>query len=173
MKKKLMMLIIVLVVLSTAVVLSRNFIVKKILEVKLTEINKGKVDIKDVEFSPIDKKIVIATGTLAYDFMKKISKLIERKFKKLEIQVIAIENNFFGNKITVSGLITGFDLIEGLKGINTDKILIPKSMMKSCEDIFLDNVSLRELEEELDIPVKVLRVSGKEFIEFFKGEVKI
>ena len=59
MKKKLMMLIIVLVVLSTAVVLSRNFIVKKILEVKLTEINKGKVDIKDVEFSPIDKKIVI------------------------------------------------------------------------------------------------------------------
>lgn len=59
MKKKLMMLIMILVLLSTAIVLSRNFIVKKVLEVKLTEINKGKVDIKNVEFSPLEKKIVI------------------------------------------------------------------------------------------------------------------
>lgn len=120
----------------------------------------------------IDKTFILATGTLALDFMKSIASKIEEKFESLKIKVVAINNNFFGEKITVSGLITGFDLINELKGIDTDKIIIPKSMMKACEDIFLDNVTLKELEVELGVPVLVSEVSGKEFIDLFRGEVK-
>ncbi|OLS01684.1 DUF512 domain-containing protein [Tissierella creatinophila] len=120
----------------------------------------------------IDKTFTIATGTLAYDFMKDIAERIEKKFKGLEIKVVPIKNNFFGEKITVSGLITGGDLIQGLKGIITDKIIIPKSMMKSGEDIFLDNITLKDLEKKIGVPVMISKVSGKQFIDLFRGEVK-
>ena len=127
---------------------------------------------KTPDGSVIDKTFTFATGTLALEFMENIAEKIESKFKSLKIKVIAINNNFFGEKITVSGLITGFDLIDGLRGIDTDKIIIPKSMMKACEDIFLDNVTLKQLELELGVPVIVSEVSGKEFIDLFRGEVK-
>ncbi len=120
----------------------------------------------------LNKTFVLATGTLAANFMKNICKKIEAKFKGLSIKVIPITNNFFGEKITVSGLITGYDLIRELKGIDGDKIIIPKSMLRSCEDVFLDDVTLHDLEKELGVQVMVSKVSGKEFIECFKEEVK-
>lgn len=120
----------------------------------------------------IDRTFIIATGTLAYDFMVDISKRIQEKFNGLKIKVIPVINDFFGHKITVSGLVTGFDLVKNLKEIKGDKVIIPKSMMKSCENIFLDNVRLKDLEKKLNIPVQVSEVSGKEFIDLFRGEVK-
>ncbi len=120
----------------------------------------------------LDNIFTIATGTLAFDFMKEIALKIEEKFKGLKINVIPVVNKFFGEKITVSGLVTGFDLIEKLKEVETDKVIIPKSMMKSCENIFLDNITLEDLKNELKVPVIVSKVSGKDFIDIFRGEVK-
>lgn len=120
----------------------------------------------------VDKKIIIATGTLAFEFMKNIASEVEKKYRDLDLQVIPITNNFFGENITVSGLITGIDLIERLKGLDVDKIMIPRSMMKSGEDIFLDNLTVVDVEKELEIPIIITEVSGKEFIDVFRGEVK-
>lgn len=119
----------------------------------------------------LNKKYIIATGTLAYDFMKKISKEIMKKFEGLDLEVVPIVNNFFGEKITVSGLITGVDLISQLKDKEADGVIIPRSMMKSDEEIFLDNITLEEVRKELNTKVMVSKVEGKDFIDIFNLEV--
>lgn len=117
----------------------------------------------------LSKKYIVATGTLAYDFMQKNIKKIQEKFKGLEILVVPIENNFFGKTITVSGLVTGGDLISQLKDYkDIDKIIIPKSMLKRDEEIFLDNISLIDVRDQLGIKVVVSMVDGNEFIKCIK-----
>lgn len=121
----------------------------------------------------MNKKYVVATGTLAYKFIQNNIEKINTKFKGLEIIVVPIENNFFGKTITVSGLITGGDLISQLMEYrDVDKIIIPKSMLKRDEDLFLDNISLEDVRRELGIRVDVSLVDGKEFLNCIK-EVSI
>ncbi len=112
----------------------------------------------------IDKKYIVATGTLAYDYIVDMFSKVQDKIPGLEIEVVAIVNNFFGEKITVSGLVTGFDLISQLKGKKSDGIFIPISMMKCDEEIFLDNITVDEVSKELDTKVIVSKVSGKDLI---------
>ncbi|MDR7869862.1 MAG: DUF512 domain-containing protein [Tissierellaceae bacterium] len=126
------------------------------------EIQAELVKLKDVP--KVNKKYIVATGTLAYDYIVQMFTIIQDNIPGLQIEVVPIINNFFGNKITVSGLITGSDLISQLKGKSVDKIIIPISMMKSGEEIFLDNVTVDELSEELGIEVIVSKVSGKDII---------
>ena len=114
----------------------------------------------------INKNIIIATGTLAYDFMLGISKKIMDKYKGLNLKVIPIENNFFGNTITVSGLVTANDLISQLENINTDAIIIPQSMLRGEEDnVFLDNLTIEEVSERLKTNILISPVEGKKFID--------
>ena len=112
----------------------------------------------------INKKYIVATGTLAYDYIVDMFSQIQDKLNNLEVEVVPIVNNFFGEKITVSGLITGQDLISQLKGKESDGIIIPISMMKCDEEIFLDNITVDELSKELGTKVIVSKVSGKDII---------
>ena len=76
----------------------------------------------------------IATGKLAAPFIARYIKEIQKKYPNVQIPVTTIENRFFGEKITVSGLITGQDLKEQLSGLDLgEKILIPCSMLKGDE----------------------------------------
>ena len=119
----------------------------------------------------VDKKYVLATGTLAKDYINKITGKILGRFNNLELEVVPIINNFFGETITVSGLVTGQDLIDQLKPYNkVDGIIIPRSMMKSDEEIFLDDISLEELSNKLDIPVISSKVEGKSLIEIINKQ---
>ena len=112
-----------------------------------------------------EKKYLVATGTLAYKYMVKLVDMIKSKINNLDIEVVAIENNFFGKTITVSGLVTGSDLISQLKAFDqVDKVFIPQSMLKRDEDVFLDNISLDKVKSELGIDVVVSKVDGKEFL---------
>lgn len=114
----------------------------------------------------INKNIIIATGTLAYDFMLGISKKIMDQYKGLNLKVIPIENNFFGNTITVSGLVTANDLISQLENINTDAIIIPQSMLRGEGDnVFLDNLTIEEVSERLKTNILISPVEGKKFID--------
>ena len=117
-----------------------------------------------------DKKYIIATGTLAYKFIVGIKERIVEKFNGLDLKVIPIVNNFFGETITVSGLITGQDLISQLMRYNdVDGIIIPRSMMKRDEEIFLDNLTLEEVSRELNIPVIASKVDGRNLIDIMKN----
>ena len=103
---------------------------------------------------------------LAYDF---ISDLVA-KLKSDKINVFAIENNFFGKKITVSGLVTAGDIIKQLKGKNLgEKLLIPISMLRHDEDIFLDNLTVSDVEQELNIKVEVVNNDGFDFLSKLLG----
>ena len=114
----------------------------------------------------INKTVSIATGKSAYKFIRGLSDKLEMKFNGLKINVYAIENNFFGSMITVSGLITGGDIIEQLKGKELGEyLLINYNMLKDDANIFLDDTSLEEVREALDINVVVTNGTGEDFIE--------
>lgn len=124
-----------------------------------TQLNKVSDDIS------IDKKIIISTGTLAKSFIEQIATMIMEKVKDLEIIVVPIINDFFGETITVSGLITAQDLISQLSQYkDVDEIIVPRTMMKSDEEVFLDNMSIDDVRKKLGIPVQISKVNGKDLI---------
>ncbi len=93
----------------------------------------------------------IATGVISYDFIKGLT----AKLTGAPIHVYKIENDFFGHNITVTGLITGGDLIKQLKGKPLGEgLIISRSMLRHDEEIFLDNVTLKEAEKALNIKIK-------------------
>ena len=121
----------------------------------------------------LNKRYIIPTGTLAFEFMDKISKLVMKKIKGLDIKVIPIKNKFFGETITVAGLLTASDIIEQIEGEDLgDGLLITKAMLKADEDIFLDNITLEELEETLKTDIIVTKVDGHNFIEVFTNNMR-
>ena len=114
-----------------------------------------------------DKKrtISIATGTSAYDFIKELSNNIANQFQTVTISVYKIRNDFFGETITVAGLVTATDMLNQLAGKNLgDELLIPKVMLKSDEDIFLDSITLKDFEQKLGTKVRVVDVDGYSFV---------
>ena len=104
----------------------------------------------------------VVTGILAYDFIKGlVSKLDTEK-----INIYAIKNNFFGEKITVCGLVTATDIIEQLKDKPLgETLLIPKSMLRHDEDVFLDNLTVSDVEKALNVKVEAVENDGYELLD--------
>ncbi len=115
----------------------------------------------------INKSIGIITGVEGRETMLKVKQMLEENCKKLEINIYTIENNFFGNTVTVSGLITATDIIEYFedKEIKEHYFIIPSIMLKESEDIFLDNITLEQLQQQLNKKVVVSRVEGESLID--------
>lgn len=116
----------------------------------------------------LNKNYIIATGILAEGFMNEIKYKTMNKFYNLKLEVVAIENDFFGRTITVSGLVTGTDLINKLKSYEgIDGVIIPKSMLRHDSNVFLDDITIEDIEDELNVEIIPVEVSGKEFIDLF------
>lgn len=114
-----------------------------------------------------DRKIhrTIATGELAAPFLRKQVESVRKKYPNVDIQVLAIKNEFFGGKITVAGLITGTDLISQLKGKDLgDRLLLTNHMLKSGEPVFLDDVTVDDVQNALQIKVSIVESSGADFV---------
>ena len=112
------------------------------------------------------KKVSIATGHSAYEFMCEMAKCIMEKCPTVQIDVYKIINNFFGDTITVSGLVTATDIIDQLKDKNLGETLyIPRSMLKADEEIFLDNITLENLSDIMGLEVVPCLNEGKDFID--------
>lgn len=111
------------------------------------------------------KQITIATGKLAAPLLEKLCSLFRQKFPNIFIQVIPIRNDFFGERITVSGLLTGQDVMRQLMGKNLgDKLLLPCNLLRSGEEVFLDDVTLREVKNALQVKVDIVKSSGQDLI---------
>ncbi len=107
----------------------------------------------------------MATGKLAYPYIGQALSEIMDKFPKVKVRLYEITNEFFGENITVAGLITGQDLIRQLKGQELgDMLLLPSVMFKSGEEIFLDDITLEELEKALQVKVNIVKSSGQDFL---------
>ena len=109
--------------------------------------------------------VTVATGRLAAPYIEKCMETIREKYPKITFEVIAIKNNFFGEKITVSGLITGQDLTEQLSDRKLgDRLLIPCNMLRSGENVFLDDITVTELSEKLGREIIVVDPAGADFV---------
>lgn len=104
----------------------------------------------------------VVTGVLAYDFINELVK----KLNSDKINVFAVKNDFFGEKITVSGLVTAGDIINQLKGRELGEyLLIPISMLRHDEDVFLDNLTIKDVEKALHVKVEVVENDGFELLQ--------
>lgn len=112
------------------------------------------------------RKVSFATGRLAYPYICGYAEAIRKKYPNTEIKGYEIRNDFFGEKITVSGLLTGQDLIAQLKGKELGEyLMLPCNLLRSGENVFLDDKTVEEIEEALNVPVKIVEESGHDFVE--------
>ena len=122
--------------------------------------------LENISETPVlPRKVSVATGNAAYEFIKKLTKRLEDRFKGLEVYVYNVDNDFFGHNITVAGLITGGDLINQLRGkILGEKLFLPRTMLESEGKLFLDNIEFEDLKKELKVEVETVNNDGEEFL---------
>ena len=108
------------------------------------------------------RRAAVVTGTLAAGPLQALISGLRDKFPGLECAILPIKNAFFGGNVSVSGLVTATDILKQLAGreIRADRILIPANMLRRKGDMFLDSVTLGELETRLGKPVRVVQDGG-------------
>lgn len=130
-----------------------------------TEIENYLAELPD-DYDVREKTVSIATGKSAYEFINSMAELIMKKFPQVKINVYRIVNEFWGETITVSGLITAQDIIKQTEGKERGETLyITRSMLKADELIFLDDVTLEQLEEILGNEVVPCENEGHDFVD--------
>ena len=115
----------------------------------------------------VPRRVVMATGTSVAPFMQTL--LDECPIPGVQIAIHPIVNRVFGETVTVSGLITGQDLVAQLKGVEADEILITESMLREGEDIFLDDMTLQEAQEALGIRIHPVPDDGADLLDALRG----
>lgn len=117
------------------------------------------------------RKVSIATGILAAPLLQEEAERIRKKYPNVEILVYPIVNDFFGDRITVAGLLTGRDLERQLKGRELGEVLLlTEHMMKSGEQIFLDDMTVEELSRSLQVPIIIVESDGKALLKAVLGD---
>lgn len=121
--------------------------------------------LENISLSPKEKELSIATGAASIGLIRFLSQKLTEKFPMVKIHVYEIKNEFFGEEITVSGLLTGKDIINQLKGKPLgNKLLLPPNLLRAGEDYLLDNISLEDIKNALGTDVCVSGHSGEEFV---------
>lgn len=114
----------------------------------------------------ITDEISIATGFLAFPSIKEYTEQIRAVYPGRNIHVYPVKNKFFGEQITVAGLITGQDLMRQLKGKPLgNRLLLPAAMFRSGEEVFLDDVTRTEVQNALQVRVDIVKSSGYDFVD--------
>ena len=117
-----------------------------------------------------NRRVSTITGLLAYQSSDFIKQELKRIRPDIDFQVFPIRNDFFGPQITVTGLLTGQDIASQLKGKDLgDALLIPQSCLKADEDIFLDDMSLTELENALQVKTVIVKSYGMDYLKAIIG----
>jgi len=138
-------------------------------------------DAIDDTLEDLDKNIKgsfsIVTGTLAYPELLEASNKIKKKNPNIKLDVYEVVNHYFGNTITIAGLLTGIDIIDQIKGIiNSKYLLLPNNMFRkgyeladSTEQIMLDNMKIKDIESALNVKVIVVDYTGEDLIQKIKA----
>lgn len=113
-----------------------------------------------------DRECTIVTGKLAGSFLKELVSDLNKYYPNVHVNVEEITNNFFGPRITVSGLLTGQDIIEQLKEKKLgEELLLPINILRSGEDVLLDDIHLNEIEKTLQVPIRIVKSNGKDLFD--------
>ena len=128
------------------------------------------------EFSAVqgddrEYEVSIVTGVLVYDSIKILVNRMKEKFPNVKIHLYKIINDFFGHRITVTGLLTGGDMIKQLKGKPLgQRLILPSNTLMADEPKFLDDVTLDQFIEALQVDVCIVESSGADFIHSVIGD---
>ena len=129
-------------------------------------LNEFEEGFQKLEGDAKERHASLATGKLAYPFIKQMAERLTEKYPNLDMQVYCIRNDFFGESITVAGLITGQDLKAQLTGQKLgDRLLLPIAMLRNEEDVFLDDMTISQLSEALQVRIDVVKSSGQDLID--------
>lgn len=113
----------------------------------------------------LERRVTLATGKSAAPLLEELAGRLKEKFPKVFVEVVAIRNDFFGERITVSGLLTGQDLIAQLKDRNLgDALLLPCSLLRSGEEVLLDDITLSDLKRTLQVEIDIVKSSGQDLL---------
>lgn len=108
-------------------------------------------------FSAYAEEISVATGKLVYPFIKELMQELTDYCPGLKIHVHEITNEFFGEHITVTGLLTGRDIIAQLRDKPLgSRLLLPSNVLRSGENYLLDDVTIDEISDALHVPVTII-----------------
>ena len=128
-------------------------------------------DISDMQDCLTEERCVsIATGVASYPMINEMAKRLESFIKGLKVSVYEIKNCFYGESITVSGLLTGKDMSEQLSGKDLgEELFIPENCLKDGEDVFLCGMTVDELSSSLGVKITVSENDGYEFVRAILG----
>jgi len=116
-----------------------------------------------------ERHIHLITGTSAQNFFELLRDRLMKHVNGLKLSVHAIRNDFFGSSVTVAGLLTAQDIALQLGDLRGEEFLIPSVMLKSDEDIFLDDQSVQWLEEKVSGKANIVENDGLAFLEHVIG----
>lgn len=118
----------------------------------------------------LPRTVSVATGVAAYDTVISMARALEDRIEGLKINVYKIINNFFGESITVAGLLTGKDISEQLHGKDLGEVLFfPENALRADGDLFLDDISPEELGKNLGVTARPAHNDGAKFIQDMLG----
>lgn len=117
------------------------------------------------------REISTVTGRISFPYIKRLANRMEEVFEGLKVHVYSIRNDFFGERITVTGLLTGQDIIAQLTGEALgEELLLPQNVLRSGETVLLDDYTVEDIRKALQVPVNIVKSSGYDFTEAILGE---
>ena len=135
------------------------------------QIEKRRADGSFAKYSK-ERHFTLVTGKLAYPVIKESAERVMAEMQGLKVDVISIRNDFFGEKITVSGLLTGQDIIAQLKGLDLgSEIKLPESVLRAGTDVFLDDYTVSQVSDALQVRVVTIKSNGYDFVDSLIGMV--
>jgi len=131
-------------------------------------------DIEEIDPISIEPtKISLITGKLFEPILKNLMLKLEKKVQHLELQVIGIENDFFGPQITVSGLLTGKDILDQVKDLDLGQCLyLPDNILRDGENITLDDITVSDMESAINTPIAFIDCFGSNMAQSILSHIK-
>lgn len=142
------------------------------LRMLMDEVDEALAQAKEKGILPMKKEreISMATGKLAYPYIRRFAEQAMAFCEGLQVHVYPITNEFFGEMITVSGLITAQDIIKQLTGQKLGEVLfLPENILRSGEDVFLDDLTTADVQKALQVPLDIVKSNGYELISSMIG----
>ena len=126
--------------------------------------------LKNIPAHVVDRTITLATGVLAAPVIRQLTEEIAEKAQGLRAEVVPVINHYFGERITVAGLLTGKDLIEQLSGRDLgEALLLPECLLRNGEDVLLDDITVPQIAETLQTKINIVQSDGISFTDAVLG----
>ena len=116
------------------------------------------------------RDVALATGRLMAPILRRLFEVLPDKFPNTRVTVYDIRNDFFGESITVAGLLTGRDIIAQLTGLPAaGRLLLPSALLRSGENVLLDDVTVSDIEKALQTTVRIVKSDGTDLLRAILG----